>query len=289
MKRSWQIYNRTHLRTKDKYELKVITDLVCLRSRTLFYSITFFFLSFVCLFFIDSSEIPSVVALLSFDLIRWFIKQSSLKSFKEEVYLAPNINTTGRLLIYSPCLCFLHSDAIVSQVLDELGLNLSDELSSKKKKNPFTFFSLTLWIFSFNAPCLFQACRALAEACRWQEGRRRSLRRPWPTQTQTWRSVWITFGEIERCGEAFNTNILESLCLDSIGSRASGTLVCCSRTRVYDKGVWLSVWGVFSLCVICILSKKKKAKGSLSFIGLANCCLIYDFAKWHKLTLCHSL
>uniref|UniRef100_A0AAX7UCM6 Charged multivesicular body protein 2a n=1 Tax=Astatotilapia calliptera TaxID=8154 RepID=A0AAX7UCM6_ASTCA len=81
------------------------------------------------------------------------------------------------------------SDAIVSQVLDELGLNLSDELSSKKKKNPFTFFSLTLWIFSFNAPCLFQACRALAEACRWQEGRRRSLRRPWPTQTQTWRSV----------------------------------------------------------------------------------------------------
>lgn len=146
MKRSWQIYDRTHLRTKDKYELKVITDLVCLRSRTLFYSITFFFfLSFVCLFvFIDSSEIPSLVALLSFDLIRWFIKQSSLKSFKEEVYLAPNINTTGRLLIYPPCLCFLHSDAIVSQVLDELGLNLSDELSSKKKKNPFTFFFLWL-------------------------------------------------------------------------------------------------------------------------------------------------
>lgn len=159
----------------------------------------------------------------------------------------------------------------------------------RKKKTLLRFFSLTLWIFSFNAPCLFQACRALAEACRWQEGRRRSLRRPWPTQTQTWRSVWITFGEIERCGEAFNTNILESLCLDYIGSRASGTLVCCSRTGVYDKGVWLSVWGVFSLCVICILSKKKKAKGSLSFIGLANCCLIYDFAKWHKLTLCHSL
>lgn len=142
MKRSWQIYNRTHLRTKDKYELKVITDLVCLRSRTLFYSITFF------LFFIDSSEIPSLVALLSFDLIRWFIKQSSLKSFKEEVYLAPNINTTGRLLIYSPCLCFLHSDAIVSQVLDELGLNLSDELSSKKKKKPFyVFFFDSLDIF----------------------------------------------------------------------------------------------------------------------------------------------
>lgn len=142
MKRSWQIYNRTHLRTKDKYELKVITDLVCLRSRTLFYSITFFF------YFIDSSEIPSLVALLSFDLIRWFIKQSSLKSFKEEVYLAPNINTTGRLLIYSPCLCFLHSDAIVSQVLDELGLNLSDELSSKKKKKPFyVFFFDSLDIF----------------------------------------------------------------------------------------------------------------------------------------------
>lgn len=142
MKRSWQIYNRTHLRTKDKYELKVITDLVCLRSRTLFYSITFFFN------FIDSSEIPSLVALLSFDLIRWFIKQSSLKSFKEEVYLAPNINTTGRLLIYSPCLCFLHSDAIVSQVLDELGLNLSDELSSKKKKKPFyVFFFDSLDIF----------------------------------------------------------------------------------------------------------------------------------------------
>lgn len=146
MKRSWQIYNRTHLRTKDKYELKVITDLVCLRSRTLFYSITFFFLSFVCLFFIDSSEIPSVVALLSFDLIKWFIKQSSLKSFKEEVYLAPNINTTGRLLIYSPCLCFLHSDAIVSQVLDELGLNLSDELSSKKKKTLLRFF---LWLSGY--------------------------------------------------------------------------------------------------------------------------------------------
>lgn len=142
MKRSWQIYNRTHLRTTDKYELKVITDLVCLRSRTLFYSITFFF------YFIGSSEIPSLVALLSFDLIRWFIKQSSLKSFKEEVYLAPNINTTGRLLIYSPCLCFLHSDAIVSQVLDELGLNLSDELSSKKKKKPFyVFFFDSLDIF----------------------------------------------------------------------------------------------------------------------------------------------
>lgn len=150
MKRSWQIYDRTHLRTKDKYELKVITDLVCLRSRTLFYSITFFFLSFVCLFvFIDSSEIPSLVALLSFDLIRWFIKQSSLKSFKEEVYLAPNINTTGRLLIYPPCLCFLHSDAIVSQVLDELGLNLSDELSSKKKKKTLLrfFFFDSLDIF----------------------------------------------------------------------------------------------------------------------------------------------
>lgn len=29
-------------------------------------------------------------------------------------------------------LCFMSSDAIVSQVLDELGLNLSDELSSKR-------------------------------------------------------------------------------------------------------------------------------------------------------------
>lgn len=29
-------------------------------------------------------------------------------------------------------LCFIFSDAVVSQVLDELGLNLSDELSSKE-------------------------------------------------------------------------------------------------------------------------------------------------------------
>ncbi len=45
-------------------------------------------------------------------------------------------------------LCF--SDAIVSQVLDELGLNLSDELSSKKTqqhlKNDYTHLA---WYFTF--------------------------------------------------------------------------------------------------------------------------------------------
>ena len=40
----------------------------------------------------------------------------------------PNTKFYKLLIVF----CFMYSDAIVSQVLDELGLNLSDELSSKK-------------------------------------------------------------------------------------------------------------------------------------------------------------
>lgn len=48
----------------------------------------------------------------------------------------------------------LDSDAIVSQVLDELGLNINEELSSKKEPPPLHCFkfsnSLRVHVFEFD-------------------------------------------------------------------------------------------------------------------------------------------
>lgn len=118
---------------------------------------------------------------------------------------------------------FTSSDAIVSQVLDELGLTLSDELSSEK----LYFFTWTAFLshcqlFStshFNW-CRLQIFRAPEEACRQRRGRRPRPRLPWPTQTPIWRSDWTTSGETESsnllpedaAAEAVNKKTCSSLC-----------------------------------------------------------------------------
>lgn len=59
--------------------------------------------------------------------------------------------TPSAFWLHSPkmlvSLFLAHSDAIVSQVLDELGLNLSDELSSKKIQHTHTHRGPFVWYF----------------------------------------------------------------------------------------------------------------------------------------------
>lgn len=157
------------------------------------------------------------------------------------------------------CLCSLCSDAIVSQVLDELGLNLSDELSSKNNAAELSpsFLFVCLFYCTPNSDCLFvclfQVFRAPGGACRWREGRKQSRRPPWQTPTPTWRSVWITSGETE--AEALLLKALRSsgLCVGVLFGDETGRL---SQQTGCSKAARLSDWVFHLTCHLCVLLRK---------------------------------
>lgn len=116
----------------------------------------------------------------------------------------------------------MYSDAIVSQVLDELGLNLSDELSSKKiqrfcTRAPSIFrFLLEHRVSIAGLPSTggslsvaggkkAEPQAALADADADLEERLNNLRRDW--------TQWLS--DERAVTQAVDTNILESLCLGS--------------------------------------------------------------------------
>lgn len=98
------------------------------------------------------------------------------------------------------CLRLTCSDAIVSQVLDELGLNMSDELSSKE--TPLYFLSFSSFVFS----CTFAITLCVhSQPCQWQgepwrrpEERRGRPRPPSWMPMPIWRRDCRTYGNNER-------------------------------------------------------------------------------------------
>lgn len=71
----------------------------------------------------------------------WFLASPS-----SVCYNKPNIQN---VITLNTSLCLMSSDAIVSQVLDELGLTMSDELSSKTTRRFFHTFSFVVFVCPF--------------------------------------------------------------------------------------------------------------------------------------------
>lgn len=145
----------------------------------------------------------------------WSYSPSSLCYNKPDIKNVINLNTS---------LFLMSSDAIVSQVLDELGLTMSDELSSKTTQR-FHTFSSVVFVCPFLNDFVFplQIFRALAEACQWLQERRRMPRAHRWTPMPIWRRDCKTYGENER-SSCWMSTLWQRLLIQAYSHLCSGFL-----------------------------------------------------------------
>lgn len=104
----------------------------------------------------------------------------------------------GPLPIHSPDeLFFFPSDAVVSQVLDELGLSLTDELSSECSKS--TYFPTQSSAAALDPQLSLQTSPRLEAHSVWLlvERKQRPQPQPWLMPMQTWKRGSRTFAGTE--------------------------------------------------------------------------------------------
>lgn len=196
----------------------------------------------------------------------WSYSPSSLCYNKPDIRNVITLNTS---------LCLMSSDAIVSQVLDELGLTMSDELSSKTIRRFFHTFSSVVFVcpllnYFVSAPDLPSTGGSLSVAAGKKadaqgaqmdadadlEARLQNLRREWTQQLLDEHTV----------AEAVNTSILPSLFRFSLW-RCNRWITPVFQQMVHLIKVFLFEVFSFIACIIYLVKMKKKhLQGSLSFL-----------------------
>lgn len=193
--------------------------------------------------------------------------------------LCYNKPDTQNVITLNTSLCLMSSDAIVSQVLDELGLTMSDELSSKTTRRFFHTFSSIVFICPFLNDFVFllQIFRALAEACQWLQERRRMPRAHRWTPMLIWRHDCKTYGENEHSSfhtveEALDTSILPSLFRFSLW-RCDWWITPVFQQMVHLIKVFLFEVFSFIVCIIYLIKMKKKTPTRIIvlLVGVENC------------------